>query len=210
MVKRFAPAAERNREPILEVLRGTLPERGLVLEVASGSGQHAVAFARAFPELEIQPSDADSGAIESIARYRFEAELPNLKPPVVLDAASDTWPLERADAIVSINMLHISPWEAGAGLLRGAARLLPQGGPLVLYGPFVVDGDFIAESNVAFDAELRGRDPRWGLREVRHVERAANEAGFSLEALAPRPANNHMLVFRRVSDGGFAPVRQSG
>jgi SAM-dependent methyltransferase len=197
MVKRFAPAAERNREPILEVLRGALPERGLVLEVASGSGQHAVAFAREFPQLEIQPSDADPEAIDSIARYRFEAELSNLKPPLVLDAASDAWPLQRADAVVSINMLHISPWQATLGLLRGAARILLPGAPLVLYGPFVVRGDFIAQSNVAFDAELRERDPRWGLREVRDVEQAAMQAGFSLEALLPRPANNHMLVFRR-------------
>lgn len=197
MVKRFAPAAERNREPILEILRGALPERGLVLEVASGSGQHAVAFAREFPKLEIQPSDADPEAIESIARYRFEAGLSNLKPPIELDAASDAWPIERADAVVSINMLHISPWEASLGLLRGAARLLPPGAPLVLYGPFVVYADFIAQSNVAFDAELRERDPRWGLREVRDVEQAATAQGFALEALLPRPANNHMLVFRR-------------
>jgi len=197
MVKRFAPAAERNREPIVEVLRGVLPARGLVLEVASGSGQHAVAFATEFPALEFQPTDADPTAIASIARYRFEAALPNLKPPLSLDAASEAWPLSHAEAIVSINMLHISPWEASIGLFRGAARILTPGAPLVLYGPFVVDGDFIAESNVAFDAELRERDPRWGLREVREVERAASEAGFSLEALVPRPANNHMLVFRR-------------
>lgn len=197
MVKRFAPAAERNREPILEVLRGVLPERGLVLEVASGSGQHAVAFAKEFPQLEIQPSDADPAAVESIARYRFEAALSNLKPPFVLDATSDAWPLEHADAVVSVNMLHISPWEASVGLFRGAARISNAGNPLVLYGPFVVDGDFIAESNVAFDAELRERDPRFGLREVREVERAAMAAGFTLEALVPRPANNHVLVFRR-------------
>lgn len=197
MVKRFAPAAERNREPILEVLRRALPERGLVLEVASGSGQHAVAFAREFPLLTIQPTDADPAAVESIARYRFEAGLSNLKPPLALDAASDAWPVESAAAVVSINMLHISPWEAGLGLLHGSARILPRAAPLVLYGPFVVDGDFIAESNLAFDAELRGRDPRWGLREVRDVERAAADAGFTLEALIPRPANNHMLVLRR-------------
>ncbi len=197
MVKRFAPAAERNREPILEVLRRALPERGLVLEVASGSGQHAVAFAREFPRLTIQPTDADPAAVESIARYRFEAGLSNLKPPLALDAASDAWPVESAAAVVSINMLHISPWEAGLGLLRGAARILPAAAPLVLYGPFVVDGDFIAESNLAFDAELRERDPRWGLREARDVERAAADAGFTLETLVPRPANNHMLVLRR-------------
>lgn len=197
MVKRFAPAAERNREAILEVLRGVLPARGLVLEVASGSGQHAVAFAKEFPALEWQPTDADPAAIASIARYRFDAGLPNLKPPLSLDAAGESWPLAHADAVVCINMLHISPWAASVGLFRGAARLLAPGTPLVLYGPFVVDGSFVAESNVAFDAELRERDPRWGLREVREVERAASEAGFSLEALVPRPANNHVLVFRR-------------
>lgn len=196
-MKRFAPAAERNREPILEVLRGVLPARGCVLEVASGSGQHAVAFAKEFPALEFQPTDADPAAVASIARYRFEAGLPNLAPPLLLDAARDTWPVARADAVVSINMLHISPWEASLGLFRGSARVLPSGAPLVLYGPFTIDGDFIAESNLAFDAELRERDPRFGLREVRDVERAAGAAGFSLEALVPRPANNHMLVFRR-------------
>lgn len=196
MVKRFAPAAERNREPILDVLRGVLPSRGLLLEVASGSGQHAVAFAREFPELQIQPSDADPGAIESIARYRFEAGLANLKPPLALDASSDEWPVSSADAVVSINMLHISPWEGTMGLFRGAGRILSPGAPLVLYGPFVIDGDFIAESNVAFDAELRERDPRFGLREIRTVERSAQDFGFSLEALVPRPANNHVVVFR--------------
>lgn len=196
-MKRFAPAAERNREPILQVLRGVLPARGCVLEVASGSGQHAVAFAKEFPALEFQPTDADPAAVASIARYRFEAGLPNLAPPLLLDAARDTWPVARADAVVSINMLHISPWEASLGLFRGSARVLPSGAPLVLYGPFTIDGNFIAESNLAFDAELRERDPRFGLREVRDVERAANAAGFSLEALVPRPVNNHMLVFRR-------------
>jgi SAM-dependent methyltransferase len=198
MTKRFAPAAERNRDAILEVLKSVLPESGLVLDVASGSGQHAVYFAAAFPNLDFQPTDIDADAIRSIAVYRVEAGLPNLKPPVVLDAASDTWPVERAAAVISINMLHIAPWEAGLGLLRGAARVLSPGGPLVLYGPFVVNGDFISQSNVAFDANLRADDPRFGLREVRDVENAAVEAGFTLEALVPRPANNHMLIFRRV------------
>lgn len=201
MEKRFAPAAERNREPILEVLRRVLPASGLVLEIASGSGQHAVAFATEFPALEFQPTDADPAAIASIALYRVDAGLPNLKPPLLLDAAGEAWPIAHADAIVSINMLHISPWEASIGLLGGAARVLAPGAPLVLYGPFVVDGEFIAESNVAFDAELRERDPRWGLREVREVERAASMAGFSLEELVPRPANNHMLVLRRSKTG---------
>jgi hypothetical protein len=198
MTKRFAPAAERNRAAILEVLRGVLPATGLVLDVASGSGQHAVYFAAAFPNLEFQPTDIDNDAIRSIAVYRVEAGLSNLKPPVVLDAASDVWPIERAAAVISINMLHIAPWEAGLGLLRGGARVLPAGAPLVLYGPFVVDGDFISQSNVAFDASLRADDPRFGLREVRDVERAAVAAGFTLEALVPRPANNHMLILRRV------------
>jgi SAM-dependent methyltransferase len=198
MTKRFAPAAERNRDAILDVLRGVLPARGLVLDVASGSGQHAVYFAAAFPNLEFQPTDIDPDAIRSIAVYRVEAGLTNLKPPVVLDAASDAWPIERADAVISINMLHIAPWEAALGLLRGGARVLSPGAPLVLYGPFVVDGDFISQSNVAFDASLRADDPRFGLREVREVERAAMDAGFALEALVPRPANNHMLILRRV------------
>lgn len=196
--KRVAPAAERNKEPILEVLRQVLPARGLVLEVASGSGQHAAFFARALPHLVWQPSDADEGARESIDAYGAEAQLDNLRSPIALDATASSWPIERADALVSINMIHIAPWAACLGLFDGGARLLPEAGPLVLYGPFVIDGDFIAPSNVEFDRRLRGENEAWGVREVREVERAAQARGFRLDRVVPRPANNQLVVFRRL------------
>jgi hypothetical protein len=195
--KRVAPAAERNKEPILEVLREVLPARGLVLEVASGSGQHAAFFARALPGLVWQPSDADEGALASIRAYCEEAALSNLLSPTLLDASGASWPIERADAVVSINMIHIAPWAACLGLLEGSARILPIEAPLVLYGPFVIDGDFIAPSNVEFDRRLRGENAAWGVRELRDVERAAAERGFRLDRNVARPANNQVVVFRR-------------
>jgi hypothetical protein len=196
-MKRVAPAAERNRAAIAEVLREVLPPAGLVLEIASGSGQHALFFAREFPALTWQPSDPDEAARASIAAYRDEAGLPNLQAPLRLDAAEDHWPIAHADALVCINMIHIAPWSACLGLLRGAARVLPASAPLVLYGPFVIDGDFIADSNVAFDQRLRGENPQWGVRELREVERAAGEVGLRLDRCVARPANNQVVVFRR-------------
>jgi SAM-dependent methyltransferase len=196
-MKRIAPAADRNKTAIAEVLREVLPEAGLVLEIASGSGQHAAFFARTFGALTWQPSDLDPGALASIEAYRAEEALPNLRPPVRLDAASDEWPVARVDALVCINMIHIAPWTACLGLLKGAGRLLPPGGPLVCYGPYSIDGDFTAPSNVAFDQRLRGENPQWGVRELRDIERAATEAGLTLECCVPRPANNHVVVFRR-------------
>lgn len=197
VMKRVAAAAERNRLAIAEVLREVLPPQGLVLEVASGSGQHAAFFAHTFPGLSWQPTDRDDGALASIAAYRSEERLPNLQAPVRLDACDAAWPLARADAVVCINMIHIAPWAACLGLLRGAAGVLPPGGPLVLYGPFAIDGDFIADSNVAFDQKLRAEDPRWGVRELRDVEKAAGEVGLRLDRCVLRPANNHVVVFRR-------------
>jgi len=196
-MKLCAPAAERNKAPILEVLRETLPRRGLVLEVASGSGQHAAYFAGMLPKLIWQPSDHDPGAIESIAAYVAEARLPNLLAPLSVDATQASWPLTRADAIICINMIHIAPWEACLGLLDASARLLPPGAPLVLYGPYRIDGDFSAESNVVFDERLRSEDPRFGVRELRDIEYAAQAVGLGLESVVPRPANNHVLIFRR-------------
>jgi hypothetical protein len=195
--KRVAPAAERNKEPILEVLREVLPAQGLVLEVASGSGQHAAFFARALANLTWQPSDADEGALASIRAYCEEAALGNLLSPILLDANSTSWPIERADAVVSINMIHIAPWAACLGLCDGSARILPTEAPLVLYGPFVIDGDFIAPSNVEFDRRLRSENAAWGVRELRDVERAAVERGFRLDRVVARPANNQIVVFRR-------------
>ncbi len=196
-VKRCAPAAERNKEPILEVLRSVLPERGLVLELASGSGQHAAFFAQSLPDHVWQPSDADEASLASIAAYVAEAGLPNLRPPKQLDARSETWPLESADAVVCINMIHIAPWAACVGLLRGASRLLPPEGPLVLYGPFSIHGDFTAPSNVQFDLALRAQNEEWGVRELADIERSAAEIGLVLDQVVPRPAHNHVVVLRQ-------------
>lgn len=196
-MKHFAPAAERNKEALLDALRDVLPSAGTVLEVASGSGQHAVHFARAFPELTWQPSDATAEALASIEAYRSEAALPNLAGPLLLDASHPEWPIRRAAAVVCINMIHIAPWSACLGLLDGAARLLPSGAPLILYGPYSIDGDFTAPSNLEFDRQLRSRDPSWGIRELRDVQRAALERGLHLDQVIPRPANNHVVVLRR-------------
>lgn len=198
-VKRLAPAAERNKVPILEVLLELFPRSEharLVLEFASGTGQHAAFFAAALPWLRWQPTDVDPEAIMSIAEYRFEAGLPNLEPPFLLDATSDDWSLKQIDGIVCINMIHIAPWTACLGLLAGAGRSLALGAPLILYGPFRIDGDLTAPSNEDFDRSLRQRDERWGVRELRDVERAALAAGLVLDRVVPRPANNHVVVFR--------------
>lgn len=194
--KRHAPATERNRDAIVAVLREELPPSGLVLEVASGSGEHAIRFAAAFPALDWQPSDPDSAALVSIAAWREEAGLANLRPPVRLDAAAP-WPVERADAILCINMVHISPWTATLGLLRGAGACLPPGGLLYLYGPYLREGVETAPSNLAFDASLRARDPQWGLRRVEDMIAAADAQGLRFDRLVEMPANNLSLLFRK-------------
>lgn len=195
-MKQHAPATDRNREPIREVLARELPQRGTVLEIASGSGEHAVAFARAFPAVTWQPSDPDERALASIAAWRAEAALPNLAAPVRLDVTS-AWPIAHADAIVCINMVHIAPWEAALALFAGAGRLLAAGALLFLYGPYRFGGVFTAPSNEAFDASLRARDPRWGVRDVDDLRAAAAGQGFDLRDTVALPANNHALVFRR-------------
>ena len=197
-MKRRAPATERNREPIAAVLREVLPAQGLVLEVASGTGEHAAHFARLFRQLDWQPTDPDPDALTSIEAWAADAGLPNLRPPVELDAAGDTWPIERADALLCVNMVHISPWSATLGLLRGAARLLPAGAPLILYGPYRRSGVPTAPSNEAFDESLKARDPEWGLRLLEDVTAEAEKAGFTLERVVEMPANNVTLVFRRI------------
>ena len=194
-MKKSAPAAQRNREPIREVLARILPDAGTVLTIAEGSGEHAVHFAKSFPALTWQPSDIDPEAIASIAAWRDETGLPNLAAPIELDVTATVWPIERAAAITCINMIHISPWEATLGLFAGAARTLSSGGLLYLYGPYRFGGAFTAPSNEAFDASLRSRDPRWGVRDVRDLEAAAT--GFALREIVAMPANNHSLVFRR-------------
>ena len=195
--RRSAPAALRNREPIAVVLAEWLPGRGLVLEVASGSGEHALFFAERFPALEWQPSDPDPGALGSIAAWRDCATLPNLREPVRLDASAAQWPVERADALLCINMAHISPWEASLGLLDGAARLLSDDGPLILYGPWLWDQVPTAPSNIEFDRDLKCRDPNWGLRRIEDFSAAAAQRGFELEQVRAMPANNFMLLLRR-------------
>ena len=195
--RRSAPAALRNREPIAEVLAAWLPSSGLVLEVASGTGEHAAFFAERFPALDWQPSDVHPDALASIASWRAAAALPNLRAPLVIDAASPDWPIERAGAMLSINMVHISPWASALGLLDAAARLLPPGGPLMLYGPWLKDDVPTAASNLAFDSDLKRRDPQWGLRRVEDFDAAAKERELDLVDTRAMPANNLMLLWRR-------------
>jgi SAM-dependent methyltransferase len=195
--RRSAPHVVRNAEPIAAVLREVLPDRGLVLEVASGTGEHALHFARAFPVLRWQPSDPDPVALHSIEAWRAASGADNLLPPVQLDARSEQWPLEAADAVVCINMVHISPWEATVGLLAGAARLLSPGAPLILYGAYRRSGVETAPSNLAFDEALRARNPQWGLRLLEDVISEAGPHGFALERVVEMPANNLTIVFRK-------------
>ncbi len=178
---------------IADVLRDVLPRSGTVLEIASGSGEHAAYFAGEFPALDWQPSDPDAAARGSIAAWCDGIE--NVRPPLDLDAAAPCWPVDRADAILCVNMVHISPWDATLGLMAGAARVLAAGAPLILYGPFLQEDVPAAPSNLAFDESLRARDPRWGIRSVEAVRTAAT--GFMLDPIIAMPANNLMLVFRR-------------
>jgi hypothetical protein len=195
--RRSAPAAARNVAPIIAVLERWLPAQGVVLELASGTGEHAVAFARHFPQLEWQPSDANPDALRSIAAWREAEGGDNLLAPFAFDARDPNWPVERADVILSINMVHISPWAAALGLLDRAARLLRAGAPLILYGPWIEQGVETAASNRAFDADLRRRDAEWGLREVETFAAAATVRGFDLAERRAMPANNLMLLLRR-------------
>jgi SAM-dependent methyltransferase len=196
-MKRHAPATERNREPLLTVLREVLPTEGTLLEVASGTGQHAVYFARAFPGLTWQPTDGDAAALESIDAWRAEEGLTNMLPARVLDASSDAWPVSHADAMLCVNMIHIAPWSACQGLMRGAARVLRPGGRLVLYGPYFVEGRETAPSNLAFDESLKARDPSWGVRELGAVTAEAARHGLQRERVVEMPSNNLTVVFTR-------------
>jgi SAM-dependent methyltransferase len=196
-LKRSAPHVARNAEPIAAVLAELLPERGLVLEIASGTGEHALHFARAFPALAWQPSDPDPLALASIAAWREEAALPNLLPPLRLDAAAAAWPIDAADAILCINMVHISPWAATEGVMHGAARLLVPGAALILYGPYRRANAPTAPSNEAFDQSLKGRNPQWGLRILEDVQAEAAKNGLAFDRLFEMPANNLMLAFRK-------------
>jgi SAM-dependent methyltransferase len=196
-MRRHAPATARNREPIAAVLAEALPAHGLVLEVASGSGEHAAFFAERFSDLTWQPSDPDDDSLASIADWC--AGLANVLPPLALDAAEAAWPIGAADAILCVNMVHISPWEATLGLMAGAGRLLAAGAPLILYGPYRQRDVPTAESNEAFDVSLKSRNPAWGLRHVEDVSAAAAACGLLLERIVAMSANNLSLVFRRES-----------
>jgi SAM-dependent methyltransferase len=192
-----APATARNRDPILAVLRRVLPPRGLVLEIASGTGEHVVHFAAELRELTWQPSEVDPIALGSIAVHRTTAGLPNLLAPIELDVSALPWPVPRADAVVSINMIHIAPWSAAEGLMAGSARLLAPGGVLYLYGPFKESSRHTAPSNASFDASLRAGNPEWGVRDLAEVCALASERGFEFIERVAMPANNLSVVFRR-------------
>ncbi len=191
----FAPSASRNREPILHAMRPHLPLSGLVLEVASGTGEHVAHFAAALPALTWQPTDLDAERRASIDAWA--AALPNVRPALALDATAPVWPVERADAVLCVNMIHIAPRAATPGLLAGAARVLPPGGTLALYGPFREAGRAMQPSNAAFDADLRARDPAWGLRVIEEVAAVAAAAGFAAADVQVMPADNRLLLFRR-------------
>jgi len=192
-----AAATERNRGPILEILRRVLPPSGLVLEIASGTGQHVAFFGRELPALRWQPSDPSPRHLDSIRAWTVASGADNVAPPMQLDVEMAPWPLVRADAILNINMIHIAPWSAAEALFRGAAPLLPAAGVLFLYGPFKRDGQHTAESNARFDERLRGEDPRWGVRDLVDVEALAAAAGFGAPEVIAMPANNLSLVFHR-------------
>lgn len=195
--RRHSPAAERNREAIAAELRRLLPAQGLALEIASGTGQHAACFATALPGWQWQPSDADAGSLASIGAWC--AGLAPVLPPLLLDVMADRWPgvPAQVDALLCANLLHISPWATCPALMRGAARHLAPGGVLLLYGPYRVDGVPTAPSNLAFDADLRTRNPRWGLRHLADVVAAAAAVDLALREPIAMPANNLLLVFGR-------------
>jgi hypothetical protein len=195
------PATRRNGAPIFDVLRRVLPASGLVLEVNSGSGEHAVLFARNLASLQWQPSDIGPAALASISAHASDAALPNLLPAIEIDVTAPRWPVTRADAVVSINMIHIAPWEACLGLLDGAGRVLPpETGLLYLYGPFKRQGQHTSEGNERFDLSLRAQDPRWGVRNLETVVEAAEIRGLRLAETVEMPANNLSVVFRKTGD----------
>ncbi|SFM49170.1 DUF938 domain-containing protein [Methylobacterium pseudosasicola] len=194
----FSSAVARNAAAIVETLKRAVPPSGLVLEIASGSGEHAVHFARAMPTLDWQPSDPDEAARRSIVAHTRAAGLSNLRSPLAIDATRQPWPVAKADAIVAINMIHIAAWEATTGLMAGAGATLPAGGILYLYGPFRVDGAHTAPSNAAFDDGLRTKNASWGVRDIEAVAAAADTHGLHLTERIPMPANNLSLIFRKL------------
>lgn len=180
------------------VLRRVLPDEGVVLEVASGTGQHAVFFAEHMPSLDWQPTDCSSEALQSIEAWVSDVRRTNLRAPLVLDVCSPTWPIPSADAVVCINMIHIAPWGAAEALFEGASRILDEGQPMVTYGPYRLGGEHTAPSNEAFDVSLRSRDPSWGVRDVADLQALGAQTGFDLAERVDMPANNMTLVWTRV------------
>lgn len=194
----FAPSAARNRQPVFDVLQPLLPANGLVLEVASGSGEHITGLAvESGPELQFQPSDPDARARQSIDAWRDTLGLGNVRDAIAVDAAAEVWPVERANLVFCMNMIHISPWAATDGLFRGAARVLPADGVLFTYGPYRRGGLHTSPGNEAFDADLRQRDALWGIRDVEEIATLAGEVGFNAPEIVEMPANNLSLIFRR-------------
>jgi SAM-dependent methyltransferase len=193
----YAPAVERNRDPILTVLRRQLDGVRAVLEIASGSGEHVVHFARALPDITFQPTDPDAPSRASIDAWIAETGLANVRPAMALDVTAQPWPAIEAQAVICINMIHISPWAATLGLMRGAAQVLKPGGVLFLYGPYRRGGAHTADSNAAFDRSLRERDPAWGVRDLEAVAEAARAEGFAPPIIEAMPANNLSVMFRR-------------
>ena len=197
MTKLTWPAPERNKQPILSVLRRVLPERGTLLELASGTGQHASYFAQQLPDWTLQPSDLEATNLASISAWVRDSALPNLREPLRLDVCNDAWGVSPVDAIYNANLIHIAPWETAVGLLRGAARQLLPHGVLVLYGPYRIAGQHTAPSNQSFDEDLRRRDPRFGVRDLEAVVGLAAQHGLELRERVEMPANNQTLVLLR-------------
>lgn len=191
-----SPASQRNCGPIRDVLGRYLPSSGFVLELASGGGFHVASWAQAFAGLTFQPSDIRSEAFESIREWIDELALDNVALPIELDARQHPWPVARADAVIAVNMAHISPWDCTLGLLAGAAHVLDEEGLLFVYGPFNVGGQYTSSGNREFDASLRARDPSWGIRDMEQVVAQAEAQGLALIEKVSMPANNLMLVFR--------------
>lgn len=190
-------APERNKQPIVEVLARVAPRTGRLLEIASGTGQHAVHFASHLRGLSYQPTDVEPVNLASIEAWRREAGLDNLLPPLELDVRDDPWPVGEVQVVYSANLVHIAPWECAEGLLRGASRHLEPGGLLLVYGPFRVGGAHTAPSNLAFDEDLKRRDPRFGVRDLEALVALGEKHGISLEERVEMPANNQSLIFRR-------------
>jgi SAM-dependent methyltransferase len=196
--RQYAPATLRNRDFILDVLREVLPTKGDILEIASGSGEHVVHFAKSLLSLDFQPSDPDPNALQSVVAWVKATRVTNVRAPIILDASQSPWPIASADGVICINMAHISPWDATRGLIKGAAAILSPGAPFYLYGPYKREVLETAPSNRAFDRSLRNHNPAWGLRDLEAVAAMAQSVGFSIPIVTEMPANNLSVVFRRI------------